>query len=36
MDRPGYLDLLDSGELERRVDALYGLLAACTVCPRDC
>jgi len=28
--------LLDSGELERRVDALYGLLAACTVCPRDC
>ncbi len=36
MDRPGYLDLLDSGELERRVERLYGLLASCTVCPRDC
>ena len=23
-------------ELERRVESLYGLLAACTVCPRDC
>jgi len=36
MDRPGYLDLLASGDLERRVERLYGLLAACTVCPRDC
>jgi len=35
-DRPGYLELLASGELERRVESLYGLLAACTVCPRDC
>ena len=34
--RPGYLDLLESGELERRVERLYGLLASCTVCPRDC
>jgi putative pyruvate formate lyase activating enzyme len=33
---PGYLDLLESGELERRVERLYGLLASCTVCPRDC
>jgi putative pyruvate formate lyase activating enzyme len=33
---PGYLDLLASGELERRVERLYGLLASCTVCPRDC
>src|SRR5450759_4400373 len=32
----GYLDLLASGELERRVEKLYGLLASCTVCPRDC
>ena len=36
MAEPGYLDLLASGELERRVERLYGLLAACTVCPRDC
>ncbi|HKA35455.1 MAG TPA: radical SAM protein [Thermoanaerobaculia bacterium] len=33
---PGYLDLLASGELEGRVERLYGLLSACTVCPRDC
>jgi putative pyruvate formate lyase activating enzyme len=32
----GYLELLASGELERRVERLYALLAACTVCPRDC
>jgi putative pyruvate formate lyase activating enzyme len=35
-DTPGYLELLASGDLERRVESLYGLLAACTVCPRDC
>ena len=33
---PGYLDLLESGELERRVERLYALLGSCTVCPRDC
>ena len=33
---PAYLTLLESGELERRVERLYGLLASCTVCPRDC
>jgi putative pyruvate formate lyase activating enzyme len=36
MSPPGYLALLASGELERRVERLYGLLASCTVCPRDC
>jgi putative pyruvate formate lyase activating enzyme len=35
-ESPGYLDLLASGELERRVERLYSLLASCTVCPRDC
>ena len=35
-ERPGYQELLASGELERRVERLYGLLASCTVCPRDC
>jgi putative pyruvate formate lyase activating enzyme len=34
--RPGYRDLLASGELEARVEKLYALLSACTVCPRDC
>jgi len=36
MDRPGYLDLLASGELERRVERLDALLSSCTVCPRNC
>ncbi|MEP6801138.1 MAG: radical SAM protein [Acidobacteriota bacterium] len=36
MDEPGYLQLLASGELETRVERLYALLGACTVCPRDC
>jgi putative pyruvate formate lyase activating enzyme len=34
--RPGYRDLLESGELEKRVERLYSLLSACTVCPRNC
>ena len=36
MGEPGYARLLASGELERRVEKLYALLSACTVCPRDC
>ena len=36
MFEPGYLRLLETGELEERVEKLYGLLRACTVCPRDC
>ena len=33
---PGYRELLASGELESRVERLYGLLSSCTVCPRNC
>jgi putative pyruvate formate lyase activating enzyme len=36
LDEPGYLALLETGELEDRVERLYALLRACTVCPRDC
>src|SRR6185312_8769622 len=36
MDRPSYLDLYDSGELERRVQMLEQLLVSCTICPLDC
>src|SRR5438477_1632064 len=36
MSEPGYLALLSSGELEDRVERLYALLSACTVCPRLC
>ncbi|MFM8441095.1 MAG: radical SAM protein, partial [Acidobacteriota bacterium] len=31
-----YVDLLKSGELERRVKRLEELLRSCTVCPKDC
>jgi putative pyruvate formate lyase activating enzyme len=36
MHEPGYVTLLESGELEVRVGKLYALLASCTVCPRNC
>ncbi len=36
MPTPGYRALLESGELEERVEELSALLRACTVCPRDC
>ncbi|HTR02178.1 MAG TPA: radical SAM protein [Thermoanaerobaculia bacterium] len=36
MSEPGYVRLLETGELEERVAKLYDLLRACTVCPRDC
>jgi putative pyruvate formate lyase activating enzyme len=36
MNPPGYRTLLETGELESRVERLYGLLASCTVCPRLC
>jgi putative pyruvate formate lyase activating enzyme len=32
----GYLRLLESGELERRANEAWGLLDACTLCPRRC
>jgi putative pyruvate formate lyase activating enzyme len=35
-DTPSYLPLYETGELERRVEALERLLTRCTVCPRDC
>jgi putative pyruvate formate lyase activating enzyme len=36
MYEPGYVSLLESCELEERVEKLYALLASCTVCPRNC
>jgi len=33
---PGYLALLESGELRKRVARLEARLASCTVCPWDC
>jgi putative pyruvate formate lyase activating enzyme len=34
--RPTYLDLYESGELEKRVEALEKMLRSCNVCPLDC
>ncbi len=34
--KPSYLNLLENGQLERRVEQLEALLERCTVCPRDC
>ena len=33
---PGYLTLLESGELQRRINALYEILRSCELCPRKC
>ena len=33
---PGYIALANSGELERREQALFALLAPCRLCPRLC
>jgi putative pyruvate formate lyase activating enzyme len=35
-NEPGYLRMLQTGELAKRVDGLEALLERCTVCPRDC
>lgn len=34
--RPGYLELLETGELESRTEKASALLRECTVCPREC
>jgi len=34
--RPAYLSLLESGELERRVEAALNHLACCDLCPWEC
>ncbi len=33
---PSYLNLLASGELERRADAAWQILESCTICPQNC
>jgi len=34
--RPAYLDLYENGQLGRRIEALEGMLTACSLCPRRC
>ena len=33
---PGYLQLYDNGELDKRISELYSILKSCTLCPREC
>lgn len=33
---PNYIKLLETGELEKRVESLEKLLESCTICPKDC
>ncbi len=33
---PSYLKLLESGELEKRIEKLYQILESCQLCPRKC
>jgi putative pyruvate formate lyase activating enzyme len=35
-EKPSYLRLFETGELEQRVLALEAMLESCRVCPRDC
>jgi putative pyruvate formate lyase activating enzyme len=36
VQKPGYIDLFHSGELERRMARLEARLAECDICPREC
>lgn len=36
MHEPSYINLLKTGELARRVEALMEMLRVCRICPRDC
>ncbi len=36
MFEPGYIALYQSGELERRAEALEAQLGSCDICPREC
>ncbi|MBU1101241.1 MAG: radical SAM protein [Bacteroidetes bacterium] len=36
MYTPGYIELLNSGEFDKRIDAAEKILISCTCCPREC
>jgi putative pyruvate formate lyase activating enzyme len=36
VQKASYLKLLETGEMDARVERLMGMLASCRVCPRDC
>jgi putative pyruvate formate lyase activating enzyme len=34
--KPGYLKLIETGEMDERIKALYKILESCKLCPRKC
>ncbi len=36
MFEPSYLRLIDSGEIDRRIEALYARMSPCMLCPNEC
>lgn len=36
MFEPSYLKLIESGELDRRINALYARMSPCLLCPNEC
>jgi putative pyruvate formate lyase activating enzyme len=34
--KPSYLTLVESGEIDHRIEMLYSKLEQCNICPRDC
>ncbi len=34
--KPGYLQLFESGELQRRIDHAWKIMECCTICPQNC
>ncbi|MFN4197038.1 MAG: radical SAM protein [Caldimicrobium sp.] len=36
MKYPSYLELLEKGELQKRLEALYELMSPCRLCPNEC
>lgn len=35
-NHPSYLELLEKGELEKRIEALYERMSPCRICPHEC
>ena len=35
-NHPVYIETFESGELEKKTKAAYGILRSCTLCPREC
>ncbi|NOR60509.1 MAG: hypothetical protein GQ469_07765, partial [Methanosarcinales archaeon] len=34
--KPAYMELVNSGEIDNRIETLYSKLEQCDICPRNC